>query len=309
MIYYPYMQKLDKATLFEMQWRDLLFWPLARPAGFIYEYLGHPLIEAFSHTFLIGTKPLGLPRFLRNPFKPKFLKKEILTLANLATLYGLFLFAQLLYVVWLLLWDGERVKIYSLTAYFLNLDTPDLWAISWLTLEIFITDLIDGPLARLNRAVTALGTLLDHTRDYLTGFVTLFLLIAVSIISADWLVVILEIAILFTFAVVMQYHARFMKHSRLASPRPQAAGFIARLRSEWKFLRRYALEEYQTRLAGRLQFGALAVAIGLGLFSYATDLASLRILFITALVVCISSTFYYIYDLRREYHEKTSSPA
>ena len=298
------MQKLDRATLFELQLRDTILWPLVRPLGVIYEYLGHPLIESLSHTFLIGTKPFGLPRFIRRSLKPKFLKREIFTLANLVTLYGLFLFGQLLYLMWGVLWGAKHATIYSLTAYFLELDAPDLWAISWMTFEIFVSDMVDGPLARLNRAVTALGTMLDHTRDYLTGFATLFFLIAVSVISADWLVVALEIILFGCFALIMRYHNKCMARARSAAGFARDPRFIPRLRQEFKFLRAYALGEYQTRLAGRVQFAALAVAIGLGLFSYATVFRSLRILFLASLIVSLLSTLYYIYDLQREYREK-----
>lgn len=304
MVYYLKMQKLDRATLFELQWRDWLLWPLARPAGFIYEYIGHPLIEAVSHTFLISTKPFGLPRFIRRPLKPRFLRKEIFTLANLVTLYGLFLFGELLYLMWAVLWERREAPIYSLTTYFLDIRKPDLWAVSWVTFEIFVTDLVDGPLARLNRAVTALGTLLDHTRDYLTGFAALFFLIVISIISADWIVVVLEIIIYSGFAAIMRYHGKFMRRARNAAGLTREPKFISRILQEFKFLRAYALEEYQSRLIGRVQFGALAVAIGLGLFSYAAAFLSLRLLFLTALIVSILSTFYYIYDLRRGYQEK-----
>ncbi len=37
----------------------------------------------------------------------------------------------------------------------------------WFLISAWITDLLDGPVARNNNNVTALGTLLDHTRDFL----------------------------------------------------------------------------------------------------------------------------------------------
>ena len=134
-------------------------------------------------------------------------------------------------------------------------------------------------------------------------------MIAVSIISADWLVVAFEIIILTGFAVIMRYHNKLLLLARRAAPPTPSDGILPRLRREFKFLRTYALEEYQSRLIGRVQFGALATAIGLGLFYYATTFMLLRVLFVDALIISILSTFYYIYDLQREYQEKTAKPA
>ncbi|MBI2635050.1 MAG: CDP-alcohol phosphatidyltransferase family protein [Parcubacteria group bacterium] len=45
----------------------------------------------------------------------------------------------------------------------------------WLLAFAWITDLLDGPVARNNNEVTALGTLLDHTRDFLLILWMIFL--------------------------------------------------------------------------------------------------------------------------------------
>lgn len=294
---------MDKATLFELQWRDWLLWPLARPLGFVYEYIGHPLIEAFSHTFLIGTKPLGLPRFVRKAFKPRFLKKEIFTLANLVTLYGLFLFGQLLYMMAALLWGKEEASIYSLTAYFLGLESPDLWAISWLALEIFVTDMIDGPLARLNHAVTALGTLLDHVRDYLTGICATLFLIIVTLVSHDWYFVILETASFAGTLGVVVWYFYFLQHAYKQASFPPPLGIRLWMKSRIQFMRVVWLEKDQTSLPGRIQFVSIACLISTGLFYYATHSSFFSVVFHIALIVSLAATFYFLYELwvlRRE---------
>jgi phosphatidylglycerophosphate synthase len=290
------MQKLDKATRLELELRDSLLRPLVRPLGVLYEYLGHPLIEALSHTFLIGTKPLGFPRFIRRGFKPRFLRKEIFTLANVATLYSFFLLPQLLYLMWAFFQGAPQVRLYSLAAYWLDLRVPDLWTMIWLIGEIFLIDLIDGPLARVNKAVTALGTLLDHVRDYLTAFAALFFLIILTALSGDWVLFGGECLFLAGFGLIMGEYIKMFRSARMDADNQN--------RRWGDFLRSYALNKYQTPLLGRIQFWTVGSVIISGLLFYAGGVLWSAMTFPAAVAVAIAVTYHYLFTLRRQNRER-----
>jgi len=279
----------------ELELRDSILWPLARPLGVIYEYLGHPLIEACAHTFLISTKPLRFPRLIRRGFKPKFLRKEIFTLANVATLYSFFLFPQLLYLMLGFFRGAEETTIYSLTGYFLSMRSPSIAAITWLIGEIFFIDLIDGPLARVNKSVTALGTLLDHTRDYITAFAALFFIAALTAVSRAWMILTAESLLLAGFALIMYEYIRIFRRSQ-ADPDAYRIPTITRLKQ-------YALEKYQTPLLGRVQFWTVGSVIISGLVSYAGFPLWRTVLFPLAIGVSVAVTYYYLFTLRRQNRE------
>ena len=290
------MQKLDRATLLELEWRDFLFWPLARPAGILYEFIRLPLARIISSILSLALKP-RLPRMLQ----PETISKEILTLANWVTLYGLFLWIQLLYLIWA--WSAEYapITLYGITGFTTQPRESTVWIIALLIIEILFTDLVDGPLARVNNDVTALGTILDHTRDYLTAFTALFFLVAITANSGDIIFLILEAAVIGEFSLVMAYHQK-LRH--LFVKKESAGKIYGRIIEKILLLRRFALEEYQTPLTGRIQFGSLAAAIGFGLFHYTTSSAVITYLFVASLVATVMATSYYLYELWGEYYEK-----
>lgn len=291
---------MDKATLMELEWRDFFFWPFARPLGIIYVPVGYMLGYATS-------KVIGLFHFpfrTRQTYSPAVLQREIFTLANLMTLYGLFLAAQLTYGICAYFKGYATPPSFSLIGFLFKRPGSEILGISLLTGEIIVSDLLDGPLARVNNAVTALGTMMDHTRDYLAAFIAIFFLIAVIIIKKDYAALILEIAGLGAFCLVMAYHAKLFSLFIRNRPHKTHKKICNILDIYIESIREFALEEYQTSLTGRIQFASMVVALNLGLFHYALESATLGILFIIALVTSIMATSYYIYELWGSYYEK-----
>lgn len=275
------MQKLDKATLLELQWRDFFFWPITRPLGILWEYI-----------------LIGFGAIVRlSPQKDAILRKELFTLANLVSVYGLFLIGELFYIIWAWANGSTTISIWSVTSWLFNLDAPDLWTISWLVTEIVLTDLIDGPLARTNARVSALGTLLDHTRDYTIGFVALVFLIAVTAFQRDWALLALEITTTAGLLLFVTYHIFFFKNIVMRDAWMLRDGAMPRTQRWSAFFNHALLEEYQTNLTGRIHFAVLAFTVGAGLFYYATLAPWIYITFIASLVFTIIITTYYLYEL------------
>lgn len=275
------MQKLDKATLLELQWRDFFFWPITRPLGVLWEYI------------LIGLNMLL--RFSRE--RDAMIRKELFTLANLMSIYGLFLIGELFYVIFAWANGSTYIGLWSVAAWFFGLNTPDLWTASWLVTEIVLTDLIDGPLARTNARISALGTFLDHTRDYTIAFVALALLVVVTAMSRDWALLALIIASLAGLLLFVAYHALFFKKVVLRDAWMLRDDMWPSTRRWSAFFKHALLEEYQTNLTGRIHFAALAFTIGSGLFYYATEAGWIHITFIASLIFTIIITTYYLYEL------------
>lgn len=287
------MQKLDHATLREMELRDSFLRPIMRPAGIIHEYILGP---ALSYPVWALTRALILP-FTRNKkiidsLRPQFLQREIFTLANVVTLYGFFLWIQLVIVVlgW---WQGaDTVVIHSVGSWILHLRQPDALAAVITLIEILLTDLFDGPLARVNDSVTALGTLMDHVRDYLTAFTALFLLVALTIRAGQLRILFLEGVAIGLFMIVLSYHVWLMRICARSWPKERYAGLQSWIKNKIAFTREFAMEEYQTPLRARVQMGALSTAMGFGLFYYALGGGVLFGFFMTALAASILLTSY-----------------
>lgn len=294
------MQKMDKATLMELEWRDFLFWPFARPLGIIYAPVGYMLGYAASKIIALFYFPFRM----RQTYSPDVLQREIFTLANLMTIYGMFLVAQLAYGIFAYFKGVPLPPSLSLSGLLFKRPGSEILGISLLTAEIIVSDLLDGPLARVNNAVTALGTMLDHTRDYLAAFIAIFFLIAVIIIKKDYSALILEAAGLGSFCLVMAYHAKLFSLFARNHQHKIHGHTRNRFDASMELMREFALEEYQTSLTGRIQFASMAVALNLGLFHYALESIALGILFIVALVISIMTTSYYLYELWGAYYEK-----
>ncbi len=281
------MQRLDRATLIELQWRDLLFWPVVRPLGILWEYL------------LLGVLAVVPPlrRF------DTAIRKELFTLANLVSFYGFLLIWQLvaLMCAW---WNGtDTPQLWSVGAVFFGLTEPTLWTTAWLVTEIILTDLVDGPLARVNARVSALGTLLDHARDYIVSFVALFFLVAVTIRAEDWTVLALEVGNIIGLSLVMWYFGVSFK--KIVRENAHLLGGGAAFVARWKAMFKHALlEEYQTNLTGRIHFAALAFVVGSGIFYYATEARWIEIFFTAALTVTIMISSYYLYELWGGYYQR-----
>ena len=298
------MQKLDRATLLELEWRDFFFWPLARPAGVIFQFISGPLSRIISAILKLIISPFNRHHTYTRFLEAKAIQNEVLTCANLVTLYGLFLWTQLLWIIGAWFFSSEHVRIYSVSAYFFDLTRPTVLAVAILTIEIFLSDLIDGPLARVNNQVTALGTILDHTRDYITAFTALFFLLAITIASRDITILILECAAIGSFICVMAYHAKLMRLYAYSRNLHRSGDLHKKVTGTLEAMREFALEQYQTKLTGRIQFSTMAASIVLGLFHYGIESQTLFILFLVVLVCSIMATSYYLYELWGEYYEK-----
>lgn len=298
------MQKLDRATLLELEWRDFFFWPLARPAGVMFRFISGPLSRIISTIFKLLISPFDQRHAYTRFFEAKAIQNEVLTLANVVTIFGLFLWVQLVYAIGAWFLDSEHIRIYSVSVYFFDLTKPTVLAIAILTIEIFLSDLIDGPLARVNNEVTALGTILDHTRDYITAFTALFFLLAITIAAHDIVILILECAAIGSFMFVMAYHGKLMHLYARSHALHKSDTLREKVKGTLEAIREFALEQYQTKLTGRIQFGAMAISIVLGLFHYGIENKTIFILFLIALVCSVMATSYYLYELWGEYYAK-----
>lgn len=296
------MQKLDRATLTELYWRDYIFWVLgARLAGAIYGLISTMLISCIFALPKTVIKIFDRKKVVSKYLETEFLKREIFTLANLVSLYGLFLCAEVLNWYLHSLFDLPIPRIYSITSLFNN-GISNAW-IPWQIMEIFLTDIIDGPIARLNMSVTALGTFLDHFRDYKIGSISFLILITLTLQDAYMEMLVLELAALAGFLGIFIYHSKFFR-LKFKSHEFRNSGFFSKIRERIEFLCDFALNEYQTDLIGRIQFGATAFAISSGLFYFATQNGFIHIAFVSSMTVSLAITYFYLYKLWGRHMEK-----
>ena len=298
------MQRLDRATLTELYWRDFFFWIIARPTGIIYDFISGFLINLIFSPFVIFIALFDRKKIILPYLETEFLKKEIFTLANLVSLYGLFLCGQILnwYLYWLL--DFKLPKIYSVSALFVHhLPYYPAWLFAWYMMETFLTDIIDGPLARLNMSVTALGTFLDHFRDYTAGLISFLLLITLTIQDGYVEMLIPEIALLAGFLGIFIYHNKLFR-LKLKTHEFLNENFWGMIKEKIEFLKNFALNEYQTDLLGRIQFASAAFALSSGLFYFAAWNDFIHIAFISSMTLSLATTCFYMYKLWGRHMEK-----
>lgn len=285
------MQKMDRATLLELSWRDFMLWPLVRPAGLIYEFLASLLAmrggRAKENCSVVG-----------------FLQREIFTAANLVTMYGIFLIGEATRLMWALIWNQSTPYVYSISFWLIGFGKPLVTALSWLTLEIFLTDIIDGPLARVNQRITALGTFLDHFRDYKIGFIATSFLIILAVKEKKWELLTIESFLAVAFLGISVYHLKFLFLKWRAYEFRHRFGEKLWFGEFVEFLRDFALNEYQTDLLGRIQFGTMAFGLCSGLFYHATGLFSIYATFLISIVAGLFMTSVYFYRLWGMYCER-----
>lgn len=300
------MRELDWATKFELYWRDLFFWIFARPAGILYTLISPLIIFPLAlivRGVLFASGWSGATHISRITC---FLKKEIFTLANCVTLYGLFLYGELLYTLFTS-WNGEKATLYALSIFFIDENASLLTKISWLVTEIFLTDMLDGPLARVNSAVTALGTFLDHSRDYGIGFTALFILLFSAADASDRRMIIFLLFSFVGFFGIFFYHMKFLRLKLGTHEFSAHSSCGVWMYEHIQFLYKFALNEYQTNLLGRIQFGALAVSIMSGLFFYALGSKSADLIFSASCAIMLISTYWYLATLWNVYYEHMHS--
>ena len=119
----------------------------------------------------------------------------------------------------------------------------------WLLTAAWITDFFDGPIARNNNNVTALGTAMDHIRDYFIGFWMLVLMFFITgehqeYWMVSWLIV---LTILGLFGVITGTILFQREMRRESAPVPYL-----------KFLSNFLLEDLVTSVTARIHTVVLA---------------------------------------------------
>ncbi|MBU6414763.1 CDP-alcohol phosphatidyltransferase family protein [Patescibacteria group bacterium] len=160
-------------------------------------------------------------------------------------------------------------------------------------ISAFITDFIDGPIARIHDEITPLGTFLDHVRDYLAFFSVLAIVFFSYQYKPD-LEVLLSLTALTTVILIianikmlLARHEIFKNHRDLLS-----------------IIRDSSLEDYQTSFTGRFHFFTAAIGIsGLLLF---TLVRREWIYFVSysTLLVHITVSGFYIHEVWNNYYKR-----
>lgn len=118
-----------------------------------------------------------------------------------------------------------------------------------------ITDFIDGPTARTNNEVTALGTYMDHIGDWTVVLWTIFIALwHVTILPASLLIISLAIILILFFIYAAKFHKFY----------DQEASWFANAST-------FAAEELQTDAWGRAQFVCLCIALFGAIFVSVAD--------------------------------------
>lgn len=121
----------------------------------------------------------------------------------------------------------------------------------WFLTSAWITDLLDGPVARNNNNVTALGTFLDHSRDFLLILWMIFLSIYVTK-SFEWPAFFIMNTIFFVTAICMflilvgiLLYQREKRHERQYQP-------------YFEFMKEFLLSDLVTTINARFHTGLTA---------------------------------------------------
>lgn len=118
----------------------------------------------------------------------------------------------------------------------------------WLLAAAWLTDFIDGPTARNNNSVTALGTIADHVRDYLIGFWMIALSYYISWSHNYWFMYwVLSITLAGLFGIMLG-NMLFQKEKR--RERPNISFF--------EFYKDFLLRDLVTTITARIQTTVLA---------------------------------------------------
>lgn len=196
---------------------------------------------------------------------------------------------------------GLGVFFYAIADYALThslLRQVYLLGIAW------FTDLIDGPIARKNNMVTALGTVLDHGRDYLM-FSWMIILALLNIrhipdlYKTFYLLIAISTGIL--LIILLKYVLRYMNLRRIFA---EQNGHLTILRREFRFFRWYLQRHLQTTAVGR---GSIAsFAVGDLLFLAGVDVESSILLFVGMFVLFLQPVFLggYLYETLLEPQQK-----
>lgn len=295
------MQKLSRRTILEIRGRDKLWWGFGlRLVGIVYD----KLLETLGASLQFCILPLD--RQKRFSVFWSFLQREVITLANLITLYGIFLLYNLIYASYLWVHGDPSPETYSLIALWTGSEPGFLRLAFYQLLEIFLTDFIDGPAARLNQRVSALGTFLDHYRDYQTALFALVLLVTVTIREGDGQMAIFEFFALLGLLGILWYFGKMLWIKYWDTDFVDYASWPPWIKERSDFLRNFALNEYQTELSGRIQFFVVAFTVCAGIFHYSGRTVFSSYAFIVSMAVNLLVTGGYFnetYNLYERLHD------
>jgi len=163
----------------------------------------------------------------------------------------------------------------------------------WLVLAAFLTDMIDGPIARIHNEITPLGTILDHLRDYLALFSVIIMIFLHFISRPDILIILAAIALgtiilaLANAKMFLARHELFKKHHDI-----------------WRIIRDFSLEDYQTSFTGRIHFFTAAAGVSGLLFFAAYQKEWVYFLSYVALLLHVAISGFYINELWQNYYKR-----
>ena len=168
----------------------------------------------------------------------------------------------------------------------------------WFLTLAWITDLLDGPVARNNGNVTASGTLLDHTRDFLLILWMIFLSIYVTK-SFGWPALFIMNAILsvtavgmFLILLGMWLYQREKRRERQDQP-------------YFEFMKEFLLSDLVTTIGARLHTGITAFGM---IFYLAGIIWKNNFYFYTGIIILIIqlvSLGFYLHEVfQAEYEDK-----
>jgi len=152
----------------------------------------------------------------------------------------------------------------------------------WVLLSVFITDFIDGPIARIHGEITPLGTFLDHVRDYLAFFSALTIVFVSYTHKVELEALLVLTAVTTVILIIANIKMLLARHEVFRGHR----NFLSIIRDS-------SLEDYQTSFTGRFHFFTAAVGIsGLLLFTLIGHQWLYFFSYVTLLVHITVSGFY-----------------
>lgn len=128
------------------------------------------------------------------------------------------------------------------------LSEPLIWQM-YLIIAIWLTDLIDGPLARNNNNITIFGVYADHLRDMFAAMLVIILNFINFTISYHFLIFLIFVNLMIIFYNLRKFWLRKQMVEKL----------------DYEFIKNYALSDVQTTLLGRLNFFFLCTSLTLPL--------------------------------------------
>lgn len=166
----------------------------------------------------------------------------------------------------------------------------------WLLAAAWLTDLLDGPIARNNKQVTAFGTAADHLRDYLISF---WMLVLGFVITARqplfWPVYSILVLTLVGLLMVVAGTLLFAGEKRR-----ERAGQPYR-----QFFQRFLLEDLVTSVTARIHTAILALGgvFYLAGFHFGEIYSKIGIVFLTVQLFLLG---FYLHEIfQRRFEERT----